>query len=601
MDYPTWRRRRLRERQGWYRAEAERGLFSLLTPVFDTPPEYLRPLVASVLAQDYPHFEWVVVDNGCRRQATCEVLEELASHPQVRLVRLPTNRGIMGGMHAALERASGRYVVPVDSDDLLTPDALRIVAHFLQRMGYPAAVYSDEDKLDACGRPCHPYCKPDWDPVLFTNCCYVAHLCAIERQAAQAAGAYRDPAAGGCHDWDTFWRLHRAGHAIAHVPEILYSWRMHPASTASCGTHPKPYAYRSQYAVLQDHLRARGLADRLEVVSNPLYHDIGMWRVRRRSDRPAAAVEVWVRATSDLDRIARLVSLLGRCQYPIARLTLCGPLTRTEMQACTRMCQDGGWPIRTVPTAAALLTRDHAPLLADLPADALVALVESDCTPVAVDWLWEAVGLLELFEDADVVGGHVTDAAGRTHWGAGFFGIDGLVGSPDQGRHRDDYGYYGLHICQRSVDTVHPGCLVGRAGFLAAACEALPAGASYEHIALHLGATARRLGRRVIYSPHVRIVRSAHVAASEGASQARQPDGGQGAVELCRRGYCDAATWIELVRQARCLADTPPWYYAPVFCRHAERGYWLVSPDEQEVHEIPYLSAVVPSAPGAAA
>ena len=49
------------------------------------------------------------------------------------------------------------------------------------RANYPALVYSDEDKLRD-GRHVDPFEKPDWDPVLFRNCCYIAHLCAIRRE-----------------------------------------------------------------------------------------------------------------------------------------------------------------------------------------------------------------------------------------------------------------------------------------------------------------------------------------------------------------------------------------------------------------------------------
>src|SRR5262249_10615474 len=153
------------------------------TTVYDTPAEYLDELAASVAAQTWRDFEWILLDNGSRAPATRAALQRIAADPRVSLLRVDANLGIVGGMRAALERAGGRYVLPVDSDDYLFPDALATTASALQRAGHPAVAYSDEDKIRD-GRHVEPFAKPDWDPVLFRNCCYIAHLCAIDRERA---------------------------------------------------------------------------------------------------------------------------------------------------------------------------------------------------------------------------------------------------------------------------------------------------------------------------------------------------------------------------------------------------------------------------------
>ena len=55
------------------------------------------------------------------------------------------NLGIVGGMRACLERATGRYIAPLDPDDLLAPDTVRVVTHALRAAGYPPLAYTDED------------------------------------------------------------------------------------------------------------------------------------------------------------------------------------------------------------------------------------------------------------------------------------------------------------------------------------------------------------------------------------------------------------------------------------------------------------------------
>ena len=63
--------------------------------------------------------------------------------------------------------ATGDFVALLDHDDVLAPHALYMVAHAVN--AYPDAdvFYSDEDKLNAAGRRCDPYFKPDWNRELF--------------------------------------------------------------------------------------------------------------------------------------------------------------------------------------------------------------------------------------------------------------------------------------------------------------------------------------------------------------------------------------------------------------------------------------------------
>ncbi len=119
-------------------------------------------------------------------------LEQLSKHSWVSLHHARTNLGITAGLRHCLERATGRYVLPVDADDYLYTDALRVITSCVRRAGYPPLLYTDEDKI-INARTYQPYLKPDWDPVLFLNSAYIAHLGVIDRDKALALGAYTDP------------------------------------------------------------------------------------------------------------------------------------------------------------------------------------------------------------------------------------------------------------------------------------------------------------------------------------------------------------------------------------------------------------------------
>ena len=179
---------------------------SFLTTVWNTRVEFVRALAGSLLSQAPEFdFEWVVLDNGSSDPATVGYLADLASrHKQIRYHRVERNLGIIGGMRLCLERATGRYVLPLDSDDWLYPDCLRVMAWHIPQRSYPALLFTDEDKM--VGKEClGPFLKPDWDPVLFANSAYIAHLCRV-----------RSPEGPGTRRLLRPWRgrLPRLGHLL---------------------------------------------------------------------------------------------------------------------------------------------------------------------------------------------------------------------------------------------------------------------------------------------------------------------------------------------------------------------------------------------------
>ncbi|MDQ3243098.1 MAG: glycosyltransferase, partial [Gemmatimonadota bacterium] len=333
--YETFRLDRMHRRtRAPAAAESDHTPLSLVTTAWNTEPEFLEYLARSVFQQNgAPPFEWVIIDNGTDRPDTRQCLAELGTHPAVRLHRVEQNLGIAGGMRLALERSRNRYILPVDSDDYLYPDCLQLVGRALMSHGFPPLLYTDEDKFT--GHEWRdPYFKPDWDPVLFVNSCYIAHLCAIDRQLAVDLGCYGDWVADGSHDWETFTRFLVAGHAPVHLPEVLYGWRMHSGSTAG-NIASKPYVVSSQRGVLTRLLAARTNGDRFTVEKSPLFGDTPDWWLRRLPIHPrpittvlygdAAALEAGTRPTVD-------------ARIPHQIKTVSGPAALNDLRQIAREC-----------------------------------------------------------------------------------------------------------------------------------------------------------------------------------------------------------------------------------------------------------------------
>jgi glycosyltransferase involved in cell wall biosynthesis/predicted O-methyltransferase YrrM len=82
---------------------------------------YVGQTIDSIAAQDYPNFECIIVDNGSD-DGSLDVIEKHAGNdPRFSILRLPSNLGQLGAVFKGLKEVKGRFLVIVDSDDVLFP------------------------------------------------------------------------------------------------------------------------------------------------------------------------------------------------------------------------------------------------------------------------------------------------------------------------------------------------------------------------------------------------------------------------------------------------------------------------------------------------
>uniref|UniRef100_UPI003F49EED5 glycosyltransferase family 2 protein n=1 Tax=Streptomyces sp. 1222.5 TaxID=1881026 RepID=UPI003F49EED5 len=116
--------------------------FSVIVPAYKVQA-YLSECLDSVLSQSYPDLEVIAVDD-CSPDACGAIIDEYAARDtRVKPVHLAENQGLGRARNAGMAEASGDYLVFLDSDDTLTPDALRAVADRIKESGEPDVLVYD--------------------------------------------------------------------------------------------------------------------------------------------------------------------------------------------------------------------------------------------------------------------------------------------------------------------------------------------------------------------------------------------------------------------------------------------------------------------------
>ncbi|MDT2599275.1 glycosyltransferase family 2 protein [Enterococcus hulanensis] len=235
-------------------------VISILMPVYNVEEKWLAKCIESVQNQFYPKWELCMADDHSTDASVRPLLEKYAAQDsRIKIVFRSENGHISKATNSALEIATGEFVVLLDNDDELAPIALYEVAKCLNKNADLDLIYSDEDKIDMAGKRFDPAFKPDWSPDLLLGTNYISHLGIYRRSIMEKIGGFR-VGYEGSQDYDLVLRFTEQTTAdrIAHIPQILYYWRILPSSTAA-DQSTKSYAFDAGLKAVQDAINRRGI------------------------------------------------------------------------------------------------------------------------------------------------------------------------------------------------------------------------------------------------------------------------------------------------------------------------------------------------------
>jgi glycosyltransferase involved in cell wall biosynthesis len=224
---------------------------SVIMPVFNVAPQWLKPAIESVKKQIYENWELCIVDDCSSNPETINYLSSVF-HPKIKIKFSDQNQGISETSNKAIQMMTGEYIALLDHDDVITKDALYEIVKAINAID-PDLIYSDEDRIDHRGVRSKPFFKPDWSPYLLRAQNYICHLTVIKKTLSNSINGFQ---AGfeAAQDHDLILRATEKTNKIHHIPKVLYSWREIETSTAS-NSNAKPIAQTSGLKAVDEHLK----------------------------------------------------------------------------------------------------------------------------------------------------------------------------------------------------------------------------------------------------------------------------------------------------------------------------------------------------------
>lgn len=263
---------------------------SIVTPLYNTPREFLEELLISVQRQTYSNWELCLADGSDDAhkyvEECCEAYARKDS--RIRYKRLPGNGGIVENTNRCLELCRGDYIGLLDHDDLLHPAALFEVAEELQQGA--DFVYTDEMKFKTIPEDSTDIvCKAGFGKDELRSHNYICHFVVFRKKLLEGMEQLYRRECEGSQDYDMVLRLTEKASRIVHIPRILYYWRVHQGSV-SMDLSVKEYAVDAAKRAISDQLsrmREPGM-----ITSNLPYQTI--YRIRyERKDQPLVSLVLW--------------------------------------------------------------------------------------------------------------------------------------------------------------------------------------------------------------------------------------------------------------------------------------------------------------------
>lgn len=185
---------------------------------------YIRQSIESVLAQTCQDFELLIIDDGSTDDSR-EIIEAYRHHPKVSII-YQHNKGLNVTNNIAMRAARGKYIMRLDADDYLAPDALEVMSAALEKDPELGLVFPDYYYIDAKGNITGEERRHNFDAEVSLYDQPAHGACTMIRlQFLQTLGGYNESFT--CQDGYDLWIKFIMHHRVTNINKPLFFYRRH--------------------------------------------------------------------------------------------------------------------------------------------------------------------------------------------------------------------------------------------------------------------------------------------------------------------------------------------------------------------------------------
>ncbi|HUE98444.1 MAG TPA: glycosyltransferase family 2 protein, partial [Anaerolineales bacterium] len=198
-------------------------LVSIVTPTFNQA-RYIEATIQSVLAQDYPRIEYIIIDGGST-DGTVDIIRKYEGR-LASWVSEP-DKGQTDAINKGFARAKGDILAWINSDDTYQPGAIAAAVRYLEDHPAVGLVYGDCNFINKTGRVIGKFNAAQTDlPLLRRGYVHIPQQASFFRAGLWRQVGPLDPSFYFAMDYDLWTRL-AARSDIKYVPQTWANFRLH--------------------------------------------------------------------------------------------------------------------------------------------------------------------------------------------------------------------------------------------------------------------------------------------------------------------------------------------------------------------------------------
>lgn len=206
-------------------AKNNNSLVSIITPSYNQA-NFLSETLDSVLKQDYQNWECIIIDDGSTDN-TKEIAQKYCSKDKRFKYIKQENQGPSVARNNGILNSSGKYILPLDSDDLISKDYLQEAVDILEKKPKIKLVYCEVELFgDASGIWNLP--EYSYEKILFGNMIFCTAM--FRRLDYDNTNGYDKKMRDGLEDWDFWLSLLEENDIVYRIPKVHFFYRIRKKS-----------------------------------------------------------------------------------------------------------------------------------------------------------------------------------------------------------------------------------------------------------------------------------------------------------------------------------------------------------------------------------
>lgn len=188
--------------------------------------KYIRQTLENVISQDLKDWECILINDGSKDK-TLSILRTYESKDSRFVVIDKENGGPSSARNAGLKIAKGKYILPLDSDDLIDKTYTTKAIDYLETHPNVKLVYCKAKYFGKIEKEWNLK-EYNFDTMLFENCIFCSAI--FRKCDVDLTDGYNIECKGGYEDWDFWLSFLNKDDIVYQIPEILFYYRQHNIS-----------------------------------------------------------------------------------------------------------------------------------------------------------------------------------------------------------------------------------------------------------------------------------------------------------------------------------------------------------------------------------